>query len=115
MALAEFYLQRLPEGMCRTVSLDKWLKAKPERMESLTMTKADVFRKEVDGQQDFPNQLQLPNRLRLPLQYKFSPGDSDDGMTINVTLAQLPLLRVDNLAKLVPGLLPQKTNTTSLI
>ncbi len=108
MALADFYLQRLPEGMCRTVSLDKWLKAKPERMALLTMTKADVFRKEVDGQQDFPNQLQLPNRLRLPLQYKFSPGDSDDGMTINVTLAQLPLLREDNLAKLVPGLLPQK-------
>jgi ATP-dependent helicase HrpA len=111
MALAEFYLQRLPEGMCRTVSLDKWLKAKPERMESLTMTKADVFRKEIEGQQDFPNQLHLPNRLRLPLQYKFSPGDTDDGMTINVTLAQLPLLREENLARLVPGLLPQKIET----
>ena len=107
-ALADFYAARLPQGMCRVVDLDRWLKADSERVAKLVMTRDDVFRKEVDAVQDFPNRLRLANKLSLPLSYKFSPGDDDDGMTVKINLAQLPLLNADSLARLVPGLLPQK-------
>ncbi|MCI4410540.1 MAG: ATP-dependent RNA helicase HrpA [Thiotrichales bacterium] len=108
LALAEFYQARLPENICRTADLDRWLKADASRMELLVMRKEDVFRREVDAQQDFPDQLRLANKLNLPLSYRFAPGDDADGMTIQVNLAQLPLLTEESLAKLVPGLLPQK-------
>ncbi|OZA97700.1 MAG: ATP-dependent RNA helicase HrpA [Thiotrichales bacterium 34-46-19] len=107
-ALADFYLSRLPAKMCRVVDLDRWLKADGERLSQLVMTREDVFRKEVDSVQDFPNRLRLANKLSLPLSYKFAPGDDDDGMTVKIQLAQLPLLTQDSLARLVPGLLPQK-------
>lgn len=107
-ALADFYHARLPTNICRVVDLDRWLKADAERLSQLIMTREDVFRKEVDAIQDFPNRLRLANKLSLPLSYKFSPGDEDDGMTIKINLAQLPLLNSDSLARLVPGLLPQK-------
>lgn len=106
--LAEFYLARLPEGVCRVRDLDSWLKQHPDQAQRLMMTREDVFRRQVDEGGDFPDRLQLPNRLRLPISYVFAPGDEADGMTLRVTLAQLPLLRQDRLERLVPGLLPQK-------
>lgn len=54
---------------------------------------------------DFPNQWRSGN-LKLPIEYHYRPGTKEDGLTLRVTLSQLPRLDSDRLDWLVPGLWP---------
>lgn len=106
--LMAFYQQRLPANLCRTRDLQRWLVRDQQRMNTLYMSQTDVFRKDIEQAQDYPDQLQLTNQLTLPVHYHFEPGKVQDGLSIDVRLSQLALLSEQQLAYLVPGLLVQK-------
>ena len=46
--------------------------------------------------------------MQLPVQYRFSPGDSDDGLRVRVPLAALSQVNDADFDWLVPGLLKEK-------
>ena len=56
---------------------------------------------------DFPDEM-LFDAQALALAYRFEPGRDGDGVTLEVPLALLPRLKVEQFEWLVPGLLPEK-------
>ena len=72
------------------------------------MSKADLLREGSDVAEDaFPDQL-AAGPWELPLDYKFEPGEADDGVTVTVPLETLNQVQAEPLAWLVPGLLEEK-------
>ena len=103
-----FYDERLPEDVYDGVQLVRWLRESPENARRITMTKADLLFAEGDIAEDaFPDQL-TSGQWELPLDYKFEPGEQDDGVTISVPLEALNQVEAEPLAWLVPGLLEEK-------
>jgi ATP-dependent helicase HrpA len=55
----------------------------------------------------FPDFLEL-NGARLPYQYRFSPGEADDGVTLQLPVTVLGQLTPGRVDRVVPGLLREK-------
>ncbi len=103
-----FYDQRLPAEIYDGVQLGRWLRESPENARQITMTSADLLREETDFAEDaFPDQL-VTGPWELPLDYKFDPGEQEDGVTVNVPLEALNQVDAEPLEWLVPGLLRRK-------
>ncbi len=82
-----------------------------ERRDSrvLCMTRADLMRREAPeaGLERYPDDLPVgPNRL--PLEYRFEPGEPNDGVTVIVPEPLLEMLNAEQLAWLVPGMRLEK-------
>jgi ATP-dependent helicase HrpA len=58
-------------------------------------------------EQQFPDSLEIRG-LHLPVRYRFSPGESNDGLCVQVPLAALNHLQAGDFEWLVPGLLREK-------
>ncbi|MCP4009929.1 MAG: ATP-dependent RNA helicase HrpA [Proteobacteria bacterium] len=107
--LANFYAQNLPENILSESSLKKWLKScSKEAREKLYLTRAELLKRELSK-----NELDLPDELdhgdhRLSLDYHFSPGESNDGISARIPLPLLNQLSQADFDKLVPGYLPEK-------
>ncbi|VAW76957.1 ATP-dependent helicase HrpA, partial [hydrothermal vent metagenome] len=108
--LYDFFDQRLPASVYEARSFEKWWKqAKKQQPELLNLTPELLMQHdaaEVTAEQ-YPDKLEVRG-LQLPLQYRFSPGDSDDGVRVRVPLAALNQLRGVDFDWLVPGLLKEK-------
>ncbi|MCC6126175.1 MAG: ATP-dependent RNA helicase HrpA [Pirellulales bacterium] len=79
-----------------------------ENLKSLCMTQADLIRGEVEVVEGaYPDTLSA-RHIDLPLDYRFSPGERDDGVTVSVPLEALNQLDPSRLDWLVPGLLEEK-------
>lgn len=108
--LFDFYDQRLPEGIVNGKGFEQWRKwAEADDPAILKFDRAALMARgaeDVTGGQ-YPDELQL-NGVRYPLSYHFSPGASDDGVTLTVPAAMLAQLPVARLEWLVPGLLREK-------
>ena len=103
-----FYDERLPDDVYDGAQLVRWLRESPENARRITMTKDDLLHAEGDIAEDaFPDQL-ASGHWELPLDYKFEPGEQDDGVTVNVPLEALNQVAAEPLAWLVPGLLEEK-------
>ncbi len=103
-----FYDERLPAEIYDGVQLARWLRESPENARRVTMTKADLLRDGSDVAEDaFPDQL-AAGPWELPLDYKFEPGEPQDGVTVTVPLEALNQVEAEPLAWLVPGLLEEK-------
>lgn len=105
-----FYEARLPHEVCDGVSLRRWIKhASAEELADLKMT-AEQFLPEgrVEPDEDsFPDGLRAGG-LQLQLEYRFAPGEADDGMSFALPREALAQLDDERLQWLVPGLLPEK-------
>lgn len=107
--LVNFYAQILPEYVLSESSLQKWLKSCPDKArEKLFLSRADLLKRELSR-----NELDLPDELehgdfRLSLDYHFSPGESNDGISARIPLPLLNQLSQADFDKLVPGYLPEK-------
>jgi len=55
----------------------------------------------------YPDSLEVRG-VQLPVQYRFSPGDNDDGLRVRVPLAALSQVSNSDFEWLVPGLLKEK-------
>ena len=109
-AQAAFYLERLPGDVLSVRTLAAWLRrADKAEVSRLRMTEADLLARTDFGvsDADFPPSLAV-DRLELDLKYRFAPGETDDGVSIQVGLGALPHLDRDDLDWLVPGFFQQK-------
>lgn len=108
--LIDFYLSKLPEQVFDVNSFRKWYSqsSKPSR-ETLRMSLEDILlEQKVHLRSDaFPSELQFDG-VFYPLKYRFSPGDADDGISIQVPQHELNCLNQEVLDWLVPGFLESK-------
>lgn len=104
-----FYDAHLPGECFDAASLNRWLKAAtPEESERLKMTLTDLMG-ESDGHDSaaFPDQFNAGS-LNLEIDYRFQPGDEDDGLTITIPKDGLQQLDQRRLEWLVPGRVEEK-------
>jgi ATP-dependent helicase HrpA len=109
--LYQFYDNKLPAEIVSGVALDTWRKTvERANPKILFLTKEDLTReKEEDyvNEWDFPDSKKIGN-LTLPLQYRFEPGNDEDGVTVIIPVHQLNQLSQTPFEWLVPGLLEEK-------
>ena len=104
-----FYDAHLPQDCYDAASLNRWLKeAAPADSDRLKMTLTDLLG-ESSGQDTsaFPDQLNTGS-LNLEIDYRFQPGEEDDGLTITVPKEGLQQLDQRRLEWLVPGRVEEK-------
>ena len=109
-AQAAFYLERLPQDVLSARTLAAFLRrADTAAVDRLQMTEADLLARTDFGvsDADFPPSLAIDG-LELALKYRFAPGETDDGVSVQVGLGALSHLNRDHLEWLVPGFFEQK-------
>ena len=105
---ARWYLDRVPGEIHSAAGLDAWYRGlPPPRRQSLRWSSIDLLPGE--GSQDdlYPKYYPMGD-ARLPLHYRFEPGATDDGVTLEVPLALLNALDPARLSWLAPGLVADK-------
>ncbi len=107
--LIAFYVQRLPLEIVTRRQLVAWLRSDPQQDEALRMSEAIVTRAGIEQLADYlyPDQL-VSNGVHFPLNYRYAPGEPDDGVTVNIPIAALVEVNVYDFERLVPGLLAEK-------
>jgi len=105
--LAEFYSRRLP-GIFDERSLRKYIKERGGD-DFLKMKRDDLLQvlpdeKELSG---FPDHLEVGD-LRLPLTYRLAPGETNDGLTLEVPLTLIGDVSPEALEWGVPGQFREK-------
>ncbi len=105
-----WYADRLPAEMCSAESLDKWFKGLPDAQKNALLWSAkDLLLAEQSPTAQFPNFFQLGEN-QLALHYRFSPGEADDGVTLDTPIHLLNALDETRIGWLVPGLLEEKVS-----
>lgn len=110
--LEAFYDAHLPQAVVDLESLEAWWrKAHREQPRLLFLSKTDLMRHEAAGitTDQFPRQLKQPG-LALALDYRFEPGEANDGLQVSVPVSALNQLQADRLDWLVPGMLREKVH-----
>lgn len=108
--LVRFYEERIPNHVCSTESLKKWLQKQSEQdLSNLHMSLDSLLDKTevIDGELNFPDHAPLKHN-RLDIEYKFEPGSSRDGATVQVPLAILSQLNQADIDWAVPGIIKEK-------
>lgn len=109
--LYAWFDQRIPLDVLTGQALEAWWRAAARSdPQLLFLPREALLRKEIDGLQSerFPRHW-VARGLRLELSYRFDPGSSDDGVSLQVPLALLGQVSEERCEWLVPGLLPEKT------
>ena len=102
-----FYSARIPAEVFSTRTFEGWWrKAKHETPDFLTMTRDDLLPPEVKEPtaQDNPSEWLLDDGSKLKLRYRYEPGATDDGVTVDVPVAMISKITGDEFDWLVPGL-----------
>jgi ATP-dependent helicase HrpA len=108
--LQAFFDARLPQDVANGAAFERWRKkaeAKDPRV--LYLGNSDISATpdaDVDAGA-FPDHT-LAGPLKVALQYRFEPGNEDDGVTAIVPLHTLNQVKPDSFSWLVPGLLAEK-------
>jgi ATP-dependent helicase HrpA len=98
----DFYDQRIPADVTSARHFDTWWKkTRAGDPELLDFSLADLVGPSADdaGPAEYPS-----SWGELPLSYEFSPGEPDDGVTVDIPLAQLNQVNGDEFGWQVPGL-----------
>ncbi|MFY0665675.1 MAG: ATP-dependent RNA helicase HrpA [Natronospirillum sp.] len=108
-ALFSFYDGRIPDGIVNGKGFEKWRKDAEKTTPDLLYFNAEDLRQQDDlpSPQAYPDHFRF-NGLEIPLQYKFAPGQQEDGITAVVPAVALRQLTPERLDWLVPGLLEDK-------
>jgi ATP-dependent helicase HrpA len=105
-----FYDSRIAPHIHNGATFEAW-RREAERTDAklLYLKKDDLMRHEAAGitTDQFPPQLKIDN-VSFALSYNFSPGKSDDGITLTVPLALINQVSATLCEWLIPGLLPEK-------
>ncbi|MFN3310889.1 MAG: ATP-dependent RNA helicase HrpA [Thermomonas sp.] len=110
---ARWYLDRLPPHVHNAQALDAWLgKLSKDEKAALEWSRDDLLVADQTDAARFPAYLAL-GEARLAVQYRFAPGEPDDGMTVAVPLHLLNALDGARLSWLAPGFVEDKA--TALI
>ena len=98
----EFYDRRIPAGVTSARHFDTWWKkARADDPGLLDLSPADLIRPAAEdiSADDYPARW-----ADLPVSYEFAPGEPDDGVTVDIPLAQLNQVSADEFRWQVPGL-----------
>jgi ATP-dependent helicase HrpA len=109
-ALFHFYDERIPPHVCDCQSFDGWAtKLSDAEAEELCLNEIDLVagRFDDDVLVRFPDSLDVGDHP-LDLEYKFSPGAPDDGLTLRVPVDLLREIDPRRFGWLVPGYLEEK-------
>ena len=104
-----FYEQHLPEDVFDNRSLLQKLKSDPTLDQKLRMTKADLLPgTDLDHSKEmFPDEVQIGS-MEIPIEYKFSPGEKNDGATIRLPVEGIGQLDDVQTGWLIPGLMKSR-------
>ena len=108
--LFDFYDQKIAASVVNGVTFEKWRKtAEKAQPKLLFLIKEDISREQdlTVNDQEFPDEI-VVGHSRIKLQYKFEPGDPDDGVTAQLSIQQLNQLVSEPFEWLVPGLRYEK-------
>ena len=101
-ALFDFYDQRIPAEVTSARHFDTWWKtARASDPSLLDFSLADLIRPAAEeiSEDDYPGRW-----ADLPVSYEFSPGEPDDGVTVDIPLARLNQVSAEEFSWQVPGL-----------
>ena len=101
-ALFEFYDRRIPTEVTSSRHFDTWWKkARAADPGQLDFSLADLIRPAAGeiSEEDYPARW-----ADLPVSYEFSPGEPDDGVTVDIPLARLNQVSAEEFSWQVPGL-----------
>ena len=105
---ARWYLDRIPSDLNSAAGLDAWYKKlAPEARRALHWSLTDLLPGEGSEEDRFPKYFPLGD-ARLALHYKFEPGATDDGVTLEVPVHLLNALDAARLSWLAPGFVADK-------
>ena len=105
-----FYDQQLPQDVCSGASCEAWYRQEVKKQPKLLLlTQEELMRHEAAGitTQAFPKMLRLGGVDCLAT-YLHEPGDSKDGVTVDVPLFALNQVNEERCEWLVPGMLKDK-------
>lgn len=121
----EFYAGRIPPGISDGRSLERWLKsvagATPvadsrdidsrdiKNPDILHMRREDLLQRELDAdtERNFPDQARIQDNI-LPINYRFKPGQEDDGAVIKVPVGIISAMTEADLDWSIPGQLRER-------
>ncbi len=108
--LVAFYASRIPSSICDVRSFDKWRKkAEADNPALLKMRTEDLLQRPLDENvaTEYPDHARIgENRLRI--NYRFTPGSTEDGASIDIPLAMLNRVTELELEWVVPGLVKER-------
>jgi ATP-dependent helicase HrpA len=103
-AVFEFYDRRVPADVTDVRRFETWLKGADARV--ITMTRADLLDDEPEAlapEDGYPAEWRAGDQT-FRLAYRFEPGAEDDGVTVEIPLALLPMVDDAAFSWLVPAL-----------
>jgi len=109
-AIYAFYDAHIPEGIYSGADFERWLRKEASKQPKLLhMRESDLMRREAGEvtEELFPDDIEVEGTL-LPLEYRLKPGESMDGVTLQVPLAIINQVSEAQSDWLVPGLLRDK-------
>ena len=99
-----FYQTRIPQEVVSTRSFEGWWKkAQRENPTLLTMTREDLLPQETTERIEIPSTWTFGDNT-YKLEYKYQPGEIEDGLTVVIPVADLPTVSRDAFDWLVPQL-----------
>ncbi|HEX3603804.1 MAG TPA: ATP-dependent RNA helicase HrpA [Steroidobacteraceae bacterium] len=105
-SFVDFYDQRLPRQVSSAATLEHFSRhLAPDQRAGLTLTPALIFARlpESEALERFPEQTRVDG-LCVPVEYRFAPGEAQDGADIKVPLLALPGLTRALVDAAIPGL-----------
>lgn len=105
---AEKISKILPDSIVNQKELQQWLKQDwKARNKMLSFKKSQLSQKESQSIEDFPSNI-VVNGASLSLSYCFSPGEPEDGVTVDIPNEMLNQFKQADFDWLVPGYLHDK-------
>ena len=105
-SFVEFYDSHLPRQISSAATLEHFTRhLTPRQREALTLTPARIFARlpETQALAQFPENTRV-DALTVPVEYRFAPGETDDGANLKVPLLALPSLTRAEIDAAIPGL-----------
>ena len=105
-SFVEFYDANLPRQVSSAASLEHFNRhLSPQQRESLTLNPTLIFARlpQDEALAQFPESTRV-DALTVPVEYRFAPGESQDGANLKVPLLALPSLTRAAIDAAIPGL-----------
>jgi ATP-dependent helicase HrpA len=110
-AALAWYERTIPAQVYSEARLEKWSKRARTSEQPLRMTQADLLPAQAASvsNEEFPDQHDVFGTM-LAIRYTHDPGGTDDGVSVDVQLEDLPAIDADRAAWLVPGRITEITD-----
>ncbi len=108
----ELYARLLPRQVSSAAALEHLTRHWSEAQQrALTLTPEQIFARAPEREQleQFPKSAAIGD-LSVPVDYRFAPGEADDGATLRVPLLALPTLNRAAVDRAIPGLIEPRVD-----